>query len=42
METSGLLLIARGHEVTTGLLQRLLNYRGGVREPARVRLRAPR
>jgi response regulator RpfG family c-di-GMP phosphodiesterase len=39
---SGTLLLARGHEVTTGLLERARHFRPGtVREPVRVYIRRP-
>lgn len=36
---SGLLLVARGYEVTAGFLERLRNFRGSVKEPVRVLVR---
>ncbi len=39
---SGVLLVARGYEVTSGFIERLRNFSGAVKEPIRVLLRRPR
>lgn len=39
---SGLLLVARGHAVSAGLLQRLGNFQDRIRDPLRVVLPRPR
>jgi FixJ family two-component response regulator len=38
--SNGLLLVARGYEVTTGFIERVRNFHGMVNEPLRVEVRA--
>lgn len=38
--SSGLLLVARGYEVTAGFIERVRNFRGMLEEPLRVEVRA--